>query len=59
MLGLKKHCPVCGIDVEKGNGIKRFGKYFCSEQYARQYSERKMINEEEEGGGRGGGGGCC
>ena len=30
MLWLKHHCPICGIDIEKESGIKRFGKYFCS-----------------------------
>ena len=67
MLWLKHHCPICGIDVEKDSAIKRFGKYFCSEEHALQYTERKTREEEqdrinrqrreERGGGRRGG--CC
>ncbi len=57
MLGLKHHCPVCGIDVEKESGIKRFGKYFCSDEHTQQYSERKTRDEENNNGRKGGG--CC
>lgn len=66
MLRLKHQCPICGIDVEKESAIKRFGKYFCSEEHALQYIERRTredqqdrINRqrrEERGVGRGG---CC
>ena len=54
MLGLKHHCPVCVIDVQKEIGIKRFGKYFCSDEHAQQYRSR---NEEENSNGKSGG--CC
>jgi YHS domain-containing protein len=58
MLGLlQKHCPVCGMDVDKNTGIKRFGKYFCSEEHAGQYAEMKMRDMERRD--SGGGGGCC
>ena len=58
MLGLlQKHCPVCGMDVDKNAGIKRFGKYFCSEEHANKYAEVKMAQEREEDSRRGGG--CC
>lgn len=57
MLGLKHHCPVCGMDVEKETGPKRFGKYFCSEEHARQYAERRTeeISSRDDEWGRG----CC
>ncbi|MGH9983780.1 MAG: hypothetical protein ACRD8W_07480 [Nitrososphaeraceae archaeon] len=38
MFRLKKHCPMCGIGVDKELGIKRFGKYFCSTSHAEQYA---------------------
>lgn len=61
MLGLlQKHCPICGMDVDKETGIKRFGKFFCSADHANQYSEIKLVEERkraEES--RGGSGGCC
>jgi len=56
-LGLAHHCPICGMDVEKERGIKRFGKYFCSEPHAVEYTERRMNNEQNSG--YGSGGGCC
>ena len=61
MLGLKHHCPICGIDIEKESEIKRFGKHFCSSEHAHQYTERKTKEEEENkvNRQRGGGGGCC
>jgi len=46
MFGLTKHCPVCGIDIKKETGIKRFGKYLCSDEHAKQYLERKMEEEK-------------
>jgi hypothetical protein len=58
MLGLlQKHCPVCGMDVDKNMGVKRFGKYFCSEDHASQYAEMKMTRDMERRD-SGGGGGC-
>lgn len=60
MLGLllQKHCPLCGIDVDKNTAIKRFGKYFCSDEHASQYTEMKMAKDKERGEGHKGGG-CC
>ena len=46
MLGLKHHCPICGIEVEKETEVKRFGKHFCSNEHAQQYTERKLKEEE-------------
>lgn len=58
MLGLlQKHCPVCGMDVDKNTAIKRFGKYFCAEEHASQYAEMKMKRDMERR--DMGGGGCC
>jgi len=55
-LGLfKKHCPICGKDVEKDKAIKRFGKYFCSEEHAEEH-RKKLTREESK---RASGGGCC
>ena len=63
MLGFATYCPTCGIDVEKEKGIKRFGKYFCSEQHAADYTKMRMMNEEREeedySRSRRGFGGCC
>lgn len=33
----KKHCYTCGMEV-KGSQYEKFGKYFCSEEHAHQYS---------------------
>lgn len=62
MLGfLQKHCPVCGIDVDKEKAaVKRFGKYFCSEEHGNQYAEMKRAGDEQRRGEHSGhGGGCC
>lgn len=60
MLGLlQKHCPVCGMDVDKNIAIKRFGKYFCSDEHASQYAQMKMERETDRESGMGRGGGCC
>jgi uncharacterized protein len=53
----KKHCPLCGIDVDKESGVKRFGKYFCSEEHANKFSEIKMSRETNRRDDRGFG--CC
>ena len=53
---LQKHCPVCGMDVDKRTATKRFGKYFCSEKHADQYAQMKMEREADKGSR---GGGCC
>lgn len=62
MLGLlQKHCPVCGMDVDKNTAMKRFGRYFCSEEHAGQYAEMKMRRDVErrDDNRDSGGGGCC
>ncbi|NHI04499.1 hypothetical protein DYY67_2071 [Candidatus Nitrosotalea sp. TS] len=56
MFGSQKHCHVCGMDVKKETGIKRFGKYFCSNEDAQKYAEMQMARSKEDSGR---GGGCC
>ena len=62
MFGFKKHCPICGMDVNKENSIKRFGKHLCSESCADKYviqkqEEFKKMEEEKRKHPRRGG--CC
>ena len=52
----KKYCPICGMDVDKNKGMKRFGKYFCSEKHADEYGEKLEQNKSKTAGH---GGGCC
>lgn len=49
----KKHCQICGMDVDKEKVIKLFGVYLCSEEHAVQY--RKQIQKENANRK----GGCC
>ena len=60
MLGLlQKHCPVCGMDVDKNIALKRFGRYFCSEDHADQYAKMIIARESDDERRNSGGGGCC
>ena len=63
MFGLKKYCPICGITVSKEASTERFGKYLCSDEHAKQYTERRMEEEkrmsEERRNSRERVGGCC
>lgn len=52
---LKKHCPVCGMDVDKNSSIKRFGKYFCSAEHAEQFGEKTSERRDDSQDY----GGCC
>jgi len=62
MFGFKKHCPICGMDIDKEMTIKRFGKYLCSESCAQKFVEqkqeedKKMEQERQKHPRRGG---CC
>ena len=57
MLGLfKKHCPICGMDVDESSSVKRFGKHFCSADHAEKFSETKASRREDDSRGHGG---CC
>lgn len=51
----KKHCPVCGINVEKEVSIARFGKHLCSEEHAEEYRQ-KIVKAQAKAAK---GGGCC
>jgi len=59
----EKHCLICGMDVKKETAVKRFGKYFCNDEHAQQYTskraeeEQRMSEEERRNPRRGGG--CC
>lgn len=52
---LKKHCPVCGMDVDKDSSVKRFGKYFCSTEHAEKFGETKASRQDDDSHS----GGCC
>lgn len=53
---LKKHCPVCGMDVDKESSIKRFGKHFCSVDHAEKFGETNVSGQEDDSRSNGG---CC
>ena len=46
MFGFKKHCPICGMDVQKETNLKRFGKHFCSEDCVEKYLQKKAVEEK-------------
>lgn len=52
----KKHCPICGMVVDKEKDINRFGEHFCSEEHAEEYRQ-KMAKEKSQHSGHGGS--CC
>ncbi|MDV3277175.1 MAG: hypothetical protein LYZ69_01750 [Nitrososphaerales archaeon] len=43
----KKFCYTCGMEVS-GNQYQRFGKYFCSEEHAQQYTEQMQKSRQEQ-----------
>jgi hypothetical protein len=47
------------MDMDKNTTIKRFGKYFCSEEHANQYAEIKMVEERRRAEESRDGFGCC
>jgi endogenous inhibitor of DNA gyrase (YacG/DUF329 family) len=53
---LKKHCPVCGRDVDRDSSVKRFGKHFCSIIHAEKFSESNASRKEDNAQSHGG---CC
>ncbi len=55
----EKHCPVCGMDVKKEIGVKRFGKYFCSVDHGEKYAQIVNEREKEQREGNRNSGGCC
>jgi len=56
MFGFTKHCKICGIDLEKNHGIKRFGKLFCTDEDANQYVKLNQEHQKEYSSRRRG---CC
>jgi len=56
-----KYCEICGMKIEKGNDIVRFGKHFDSQEHAEQYAKlmeaRRQTAQEEPTRRRSGG--CC
>ena len=57
----KKFCYTCGMEVS-GNQYQRFGKSFCSEEHARQYTEQMQKARQEQlatAGRSSKRGGCC
>jgi hypothetical protein len=40
----RKYCEICGVQLKKGKGVVRFGKYFCSEEHAEQYAREKQVS---------------
>lgn len=62
MFGFKKHCPICGMDVDEENSIKRFGKYLCSKSCTEKYvvqKQEQVKRMEEEKRKHPHSGGCC
>ena len=43
----EKHCQICGIDVKKETAIKRFGKYFCNDEHAKEFLVKKEDEEKQ------------
>jgi hypothetical protein len=50
----KKHCPICGMAVEKGKSISRFDSFFCCEGHAEEYGKKQNSEPSHEGHGN-----CC
>lgn len=46
------YCEVCGIDVKADANLKRFGKFFCSDEHMQQYVRARQselgIEERHE-----------
>ncbi len=43
----KKYCYTCGMEAD-GNQYERFGKPFCSEAHAQQYTEQMQKARQEQ-----------
>jgi len=56
MFGFRKHCKICGIELQKERATTRFGKLFCSEEHAAEYADIIKSQMKERGSRRGG---CC
>ena len=53
-----KYCEKCGMKVDKKTAPQRFGKYFCSnghaEEYTKETEEMRMNMPKQQSDG-----GCC
>lgn len=52
MFFFKRKDPICGMKEEKGKGIEKNGKWFCSENCAEKFSTNPKVEEHKHGG-------CC
>lgn len=43
----RKYCYTCGMEIS-GNQYQRFGKPFCSEEHAQQYTEQMQKARQEQ-----------
>ena len=43
--------PVCGMKEEKGKGVEKSGKWFCSEQCSKGYEKEAKQTKHSHG--------CC
>lgn len=46
----KKKDPICGMKEEKGKGITKDGRWFCSEKCLNEYREKAKQKPKD---------GCC
>jgi len=53
MLWFKRKDPVCGMKEEKGKGMEKYGKWFCSNKCVKDFEKfNKRSGERSRGG-------CC
>jgi hypothetical protein len=45
-----RYCAFCGIKVQKGQDIVKFGKHFDSEEHAEQYAKGIEENHKNHDG---------
>jgi uncharacterized protein len=55
----EKHCQICGMDVKKETATKRFGKYFCNNEHAEEFTQQEKARQERESREPRRSGGCC
>jgi len=48
----KRKDPICGMKEEKGKGIEKGGKWFCSAKCVKEFDKRNKSNKAAEKG-------CC
>jgi len=50
-----KFCEKCGMKVDKKTAPQRFGKYFCSEEHAEDFTNEMKAGKSKQKSS----GGCC